>query len=163
MPLSQRELRLLQRAQRAGAPVELVALKRKFSLTVSPISTHGIDTSILVRLGAAVTSLAEREGFQCELTGIVLFPIVASEDVYSKDDFVTHKRASRGYFVGQNIAFDIWKRARAVRRLALAEQNFESSVGAIAERHMSAESKKRLIAFIHSAARKIGKELRAAP
>lgn len=162
MPLSQREMRLLERAQRAGAPVDMAVLERKFNLTVSPVTTHGADTSLLVRLGAEVTALAEREGFQCDLTGIVLFPIIASADVYSRDDFVTHKRASKGYFVGKNIAFETWKRARAPRRLALAVQNFESSVRAIAERHMSPESQTRLIALIHSAATKVAKELQAA-
>jgi len=161
MPLSQREIRLLERAQRAGAPVDMAALERKFNFTVSPITTHRVDTSVLIRLGAAVTALAEKEGFQCELTGVVVFPIIASADVYSRDDFVTHKRASKGYFVGRNIAFDTWKRARAPRRLTLAVQNFEASVQAIPERYMSTESQIRLIALIHSAATRVAEELHA--
>ncbi|SRR5258706_4062215 len=162
LALSQREIRLLERAKRAGVPIDLAALKRKFNLTVSPITTHGVDTSILIRLGSAVTALAEKEGFHCELTGIVLFPIIASSDVYSRNDFVTHKRASKGYFVGQNIAFETWRRARAPRRLALVVQNFESSVHAIPDRHLSPANKTRLIALIDSAATKVGRELRAA-
>jgi len=150
--LSPREKQLLERAKRAGAPVNTAVPAHKFALTVSPVTTDGVEVGILARLGEDVTALAQAQGFACELSGVVLFPIVARAAVYSKEDFVTYKRASNGYFVGRNIPFESWKRARVVGRLALAVKNFQSSLLAIPDKHLSADSKARLLDLVRAAA-----------
>ncbi len=162
MSLSPREKQLLERAKRAGAPVNTAVPAHEFALTVSPVTTDGVDVGILVRLGEEVTALARAQGFACEISGIVLFPIVARADVYSKEDFVTYKRASNGYFVGRNIPFEKWKRARVVGQAALAVKNFEASLLVIPDKHLSVNSKTRLLDLIRAAAARVfGAEVKA--
>jgi hypothetical protein len=152
---SQKLLALLDRAEQAGIPVNRAALQRKFNFTISGIVTPGIDISVFVRLGEVVTSLAERDGFTCELRSIVVFPIICNPEVYSRQDFVTPKRKEASYFVGRNIDIEVWKRARKAKRVALATSVLHASVQAITDTNLSLENKARLNSMIDSASKAV--------
>lgn len=160
MPLSQRELELTRRAQRAGAPVNMAALRRKFNFTVSPTTTVGVDASILIRLGARISELTQKEKFRCELSGVVLFPIILDTGTRARKNFVTHKRASNGYFVGRNIDFLKWDDADPRERLKIASETFLQSLLAINDRHLAKTSKDHLRRMILIATRELGRSLR---
>lgn len=151
MALSKKELALLERVERAGGIVNRAALTRKFNFTLSGIVTPGVDIKVFIQLCEVVTSLAEQSGFICELSGIVVFPIITDPAVYSRADFMTHKRKDAGYFVGRNIDIEVWERARKARRIALATETLKSAVQAIPDKHLSPENKVRLMAMIESA------------
>ena len=70
MPLSKRELMLLERAERAGTKVNWSALDREFNFTLSGIVTTGVDFSLFVQLCESVSSIAESQNFVCELEEI---------------------------------------------------------------------------------------------
>ena len=142
---------MLERAQRAGIPVNLDPPKVGFSVAASPITTNAIDVSVFVRLAEAIERLVEAQGFTCDLSGIVLFPIIADPDIYRREDFATYKRSSNGYFVGCNIEFSAWRRSSLRKRLQLAALNFEQSVFAIPERRLTAVSKQELTCLIRAA------------
>lgn len=151
MGQSQKLLELLDRVERAGFPVNRAALDRKFNFTISGIVTVGVDISIFVRLGELVTSLAEQDGFTCALRSIVMFPIITDPEIYSREDFTTHKRKDPSYFVGRNIDIGVWKKARKPRRVSLAKETLKAAVQAIPDRHLSPESKAQLVGMIESA------------
>ena len=141
MRISGKERSRLRRFERSGVPVEWRALDRRFNFAVSPITTNTIDVSVLVRLAAEVALRVQRKKIDWGLNSVVLFPIVANADVYVRENFITHKRVDKSYFVGRNIDFGSWLRARVPGRLSLAVKNFEDSVVAIPEKHFSAEAK----------------------
>jgi hypothetical protein len=68
------------------------------------------------------------------------------------DDEGTHKRKDNAYFVVRGIDFEGWKRARYLKRLALAVENYESSLACIPERHLPADDRALLVATLRKAA-----------
>jgi hypothetical protein len=155
MPRSSRaEERLLALAESRGVPIDRAALKRKFNFVVSPITTNRADVSIPAQIAREVTTLAEASNLSFELTGIVIFPIIADPTIYARPDFLTHKRASKGYFVGQNIEFQRWDHARRPGRIKLTLENFSSSIRAIPDRHLSPRSKNILVHLVEVAVAK---------
>jgi hypothetical protein len=155
MPLSIRERQLLERAESRGVRIDWAALDRRFNLTCTPIVTLGVQTSILVELAKLTNTLLERTCQSLSLRGIVLFPAICDPAVYSLPDSVSHKRKDNAYFVVRGIDFRIWKRARPLRRLALALENYESSIDSIPERHLPAQDRSLLIASLGKAAARI--------
>ncbi len=146
---------MLENAKRAGVRMNLKALTRKFNFTVSPTTTSLINIDILVSLADVIGNLIDRKKFQPELSGVVFFPIITEPEIYCQSGFRIHKRASNGYFVGKNIPFDVWKKARFARRLVLASENFVASIQDIPDRHLSAESKASLIDIVQAAVKKV--------
>jgi hypothetical protein len=155
--LTARERKVLALAKSRGAPVSTALRTSKFTLIVSPITTHGIDVSVLLELGEGANRIIHSASAAFELTGIVLFPIIADPGVHMRADFQTHKRASRGYFIGRNIDFDVWRRARRPRRLELAAKAFTESVLAVPERDLSPASKECIVNAIGAAAARLSK------
>lgn len=156
MEISQRGRELIDRAERAGAPINKVALSRKFNFTISGIVTVGIDIAIFVQLAELISSYAERDNFSCELKNIVLFPIISDPEIYSREDFTTYKRKDSSFFVGRNIDVEIWRRVRKPRRLALATEMLISSVNVISAKHLSLENKERLMTIVERASKELG-------
>jgi hypothetical protein len=123
----------------------------RFRFILSPTTTPGVDVSILIALGECIDTLSRGDGFENELSGIVLFPIIAAPEIYMQKDSVIYKRAERSFFVGRNIDYKRWVRARTPGRLKLAEDNFEASIMAIPEKNFSTQSKLRLITILEIA------------
>jgi hypothetical protein len=146
---------MLQRAERRGAHVDWAAGDRRFNLTCTPIVALGVETSTLVELAKLTTALIEKTGRTLSLSGIVVFPTICDPAIYSRADRVSHKRKENAYFVIRNIAFQVWKRARQPKRLALALENYESSIAAIPERHLAVEDRELLIESLRKAAVRI--------
>lgn len=130
--------------------VEHHAGENPFQFLASPITTNAVDTSVLISLASSVAALSQGKDFENELKGIVLFPIVANQDVYVRADFVVNKRSDHAFYVGKNIDYETWLRAGAAKRLKLAAENFESSIMAIPDRHFSEEAKGRLISIVRA-------------
>lgn len=158
MGQTQKLLELLDRVERAGGIVNRAALTRKFNFTLSGIVTPGVDIKVFTQLCEFVTSIAEESGFICELSGIVMFPIITDPAVYSRADFTTHKRKDSAYFVGRNINIDVWKRARKARRIVLASETLKSAVLAIPDKHLLSEHKMRLLTMIGLASHMVVKK-----
>ena len=102
---------MLVRSESRGNKVNWAAWVRKFSFTVSPVTTVGTDVAIPLRIGEVTNDLAHARDSSFELSGIVLFPTIADPRIFCRDDFITHKRSSNGYFIGRNIDYQLWKRA----------------------------------------------------
>ena len=146
---------MLERAESSGATVNWAALDRKFNLTCSPITTHGASINIVLELAELTTRLIEKTGKSLTLSGIVLFPTICDPAIYTRSDRLTHKRKDNAYFVARRIDFKVWKRARHRKRLALAIENFESSLAWIPERHLPADDHALLVATLRKAAARI--------
>jgi len=114
-----------------------------------------VDVDPMVELAKATDAALRAKAHRLKLDGIVVFPIVTQQSIYPRSNFITHKRASNAFYVGQNIEFDVWKRARRSRRLRLALQNFQSSVGAIPDHHLPSEQKTLVLAALERAAKKV--------
>ena len=122
--------------------------KPRFRFLVTPITTSRVDVETMSRLAKATDAALRTKARRVKLAGIVLFPMVTEEAIYARSNFIIHKRASNAFYVGQNIDFNVWKRARRPRRFRLALRNFRSSVEAIPERHLSSEERRSF--FVHS-------------
>jgi hypothetical protein len=151
MQHSPKFLELLDRIERCGGVVERSVPTRNFSFTLSGIVTPGVDIKAFIHLCELVTSLAEQRDFICELASIVMFPIITDPAIYSRADFMVHKRKDSGYFVGRNLDIEVWKRARKARRAVLASEALKSAIEAIPNKHLSIESKIQLVEIIDSA------------
>lgn len=151
MSLTAREKKLLELAESRGARIDWKAANRKFKLTSSPIITVGIDVNPLIKLCNKADNELESKDAEFELSGIVLFPIITDPAIFKRVDFITHKRASRGFFVGQNIDFEKWRNASSQEQYALALSNYRNSILAIPERHFHEKSKAALITVLESA------------
>ena len=124
---------------------------RKFKFVISPITTRMVDVSALVQLADRVASMSKSDGFEKELSFIVIFPIITDPAIYPRKDFIVNKRSDRAYYVGKNIDFRSWEHARTPGRLRMALDNFIASVMAIPDKKFSAEAKKRLVGNIQKA------------
>ena len=98
-PTSPVHKKALGRAEPRSISVAEAVSVRGFEFVVSPTTTHGVDVALPLRIGRLIRKLIERRGFSCELSGIVLFPIIADPKIYAQADFITHKRSENGYFV----------------------------------------------------------------
>ena len=125
---------------------------QSFRLTVSPKTTVGIDSSILIELERATARLVARNKFVCEFDAIVLFPLVADPEIFAAPEYVHYKRKENAVFVSQRISFETWCRARRPGRIRMATNNFSASINAIASRRLSEQSKAQLTSIIHLAA-----------
>jgi hypothetical protein len=150
MALSKQMLALIERVERAGGSVDRAALARKFNFTLSGIVDAGLDYEVFVQLCSAVQKIVQEQDFKCDLTGIVVFPIILGPSGFSRDDFTTHKKKESAYFVGKNIDYDTWIRARRPKRIKLAVENIKSSVQAIPDKHLSIEKKMQIMIMIES-------------
>lgn len=152
MALSKQMLALIERVKRAGGSIDRAALARKFNFTLSGIVDAGLDYKVFVQLCSSLQKIIQKQDFKCDLTGIVVFPIILGSSGFSRDDFITHKRKESAYFVGKNIDYDTWTRARKPKRIKLAVENLKSSVHAIPDKHLSVEKKKQIVDMIDLAA-----------
>src|SRR2546430_7478691 len=106
---SQSELRLARRLRAANRR----KLGRGFHFILHSITAGTlVNVDVLVDLANKVAALSRGHGLEQDLAGIVVFPIIADAEVYVRDDFVTHKRSDRAYYVGKNIDYDSWRHAR---------------------------------------------------
>lgn len=126
-----------------------------FHFLVSSITTPLVDVEPMHQLINAAKAALRRKKHGLKLDGIVLFPIVADKSIYSQADFIVHKRASNAFYIGQNIDFATWKRARRPQRVRLALRNFQSSIQAIPDRHVCPDQKTLLISVLETAAQKV--------
>ena len=159
MVSSKQMLALMDRVERAGGKVDREALARKFNFTLSGIVDAGLDYKVFVQLCSSVQRIAQMQDFKCELTGIVIFPIILGSSGYSRDDFITHKRKESAYFVGKNIDCDTWIRARRPKRIKMAVENLKSSVQAIPDKHLSVEMKMQIVGMIDLAAEEVAENV----
>jgi hypothetical protein len=150
--VSKKTLALLKRDEDRGGYVNWDVLSREFCFTVSGIISSDIDASIFQRLATLVTEAADDSNFVFELKCIVFFPIILKPGGFQKADFKSHKRLSRGYFVGRNIDHKVWKSARKERRIALAAENLQLSVLDIPDHHLQPLSKLALLSMVEYAA-----------
>src|SRR5262245_2008832 len=88
-----------------------------FRFLVTPITTSMVDVGPMTQLAKATEAALRTKANTLTLDGVVLFPIVTQKSIYLRSDFVIHKRSSNAFYVGQNINFDVWKRARRAGRL----------------------------------------------
>ena len=154
MPLSSREQRMLDLLESRGVPIDRAALTRKFNFVVSPITTNLAEVKVPAEIARSITASAESRHWSCELSAIVVFPIIAGSTIYARPNFVTHKRSSKAYYVGKNIDFHQWQRARRPGRIKLTLENFNSSILTIPDRHLSSSSKGELLEFVAAAGAK---------
>jgi hypothetical protein len=152
MALTKQMLALMERVERAGGSVDRAALTRKFNFTLSGIVDAGVEYKVFVQLCASVQKIVQEQDFKCDLAGIVVFPIILGPNGFKRDDFVTHKRKESAYFVGKNIDYDTWTRAKRPKRIKLAVENLKSSVQAIPDKHLSIEKKMQIMGMIDEAA-----------
>jgi len=111
-----------------------------------------LDCSVFVALGQSADAMLRRQKYCFELDGIVLFPQITDPSIYAHGDWKVHKRSCNAYYVGRNVDFLVWKRARATRRLAIALDNLVQSVEQIPARVFCEESRARVIRALRSAA-----------
>jgi len=128
--------------------------RQRFRFIVSPTTTGTIDCSEFVTLGDLADAVLRRQKHCFELDGIVLFPQVTDPLIYAHGDWKVHKRSCNAYYVGRNVDFLVWKRARHPRRLAIALDNLVQSVEQIPERVFCAESRTRVVRALHNASEK---------
>jgi hypothetical protein len=155
MSLTARERQMLERAESRGVTINWAALDRRFNLTCSPIVTHGVSIDVLVELAELTTKLIEKSGKPLTLSGVVLFPTICDPAIFARADRITHKRQDNAYFVVRGIDFEVWKRARHLKRLALAVESYESSLAWIPERHLPAGDRLVLVGTLRKAAAQI--------
>jgi hypothetical protein len=129
--------------------------RSRFRFLVSPITTSAVDVQLILQLAEATDAALRTKANSLKLDGIVLFPIVTEQSIYPRADFITHKKASKAFYVGQNIEFNLWKRARRSGRVRLALRNFRSSVEAIPDRHLKSEAKTHVLGALERAAKKV--------
>jgi hypothetical protein len=134
---------------------ELSAVPHGFRLLVSPITTSAVDVSVFVGLVHVADLALRRQKYLFELDAVVLFPIIAEKLIYSRENFVVHKRSSNAYYVGRNLDFDEWRSSRRRRRITLALDNVVKSITQIPARNFAEESKERVWAALTRAAVKI--------
>jgi hypothetical protein len=161
MSITEKQRVQYKRFEDAGLKINWAALDKKFIFTVSAIVSVGVDTSLIFKMGELVSSIAESNGFSCELSGIVVFPIILGPDVRPRPDFVTYKRKDRGYFVGKNISFTDWTDSAKARQVVIAQDNLQSSILAININHLSNDSKLKLVEIIKIAASKLAGKKRS--
>jgi hypothetical protein len=155
MALSKQMLALMERVERAGGSVDRAALTRKFNFTLAGIVDAGVDYKVFVQLCVLVQKIVQQQDFKCDLTGIVVFPIILGSSGFKRDDFITYKRKESAYFVGRNIDHNTWARARRPKRIKLAVENLKTSVQSIPEKHLSIEKKTQITGMIDAAAEDI--------
>jgi hypothetical protein len=139
----------------AGGRARGTVKRDQFKFIVSPVTTFGVDVDILYRLADGVASLSRGEGFEKELSAVVVFPIVTDTTMYRQRDFVTNKRKDRAFYVGKNIEHELWMRARKVGRLKLAVDNFQESILSIPDQHLSSGAKARLMQLVRVASKQM--------
>jgi hypothetical protein len=148
---------MLELAESRGVSINWAAIDSKFRLTCSPIVTTGTPSvEVLVELAELTNSLVEESGKEFALTGVVFFPAICDPSTYVCPDKLTHKRKDNAYFVVRNIPFEVWGRARRLKRLKLAAENFEESLVLIPTRHLPAEDRSILVSSLRKAAAQLG-------
>lgn len=141
--LTEKEKRELETAEKRGWPVKWSSGEEKFIFAISGIRSLEVDASIFASVAANVQSLIAETGFSCELSGVVLFPIILNSQ-FTRKDFVRKKR-DNSIFIGTNISYELWMKATKKRRHALAIQFCKNAFESIPEKRLSAESKATLI------------------
>jgi hypothetical protein len=128
-----------------------------FTFFVSPKSTVGVDTNLLVELGDAVQALIVENIAQqwirlTTVRRIMLFPLVSDPTIFDAPEYVSYQRTEPSIRVSRRISFDAWMRARRPGRIRLAVENFEASLNALDDKKVPPEVKTQLKACIDRAA-----------
>ena len=126
---------------------------QRFSLAILPIITPRVDTQVLVRLVAAVNQLVIKHDFECDLSRVVLFPLIAEPEIFSAPEYVRYKRKDNAVCVSRHISIDAWKRARIPGKTRLALENFISSFEALDSKRFSTENKSQICELIRQASK----------
>ena len=155
MPLTAKELEMYRRYERNGGNVDWKALNRKFRFGIFGFADSAIDLSLFFEMSAIVEEIAEKDQFDCQLSVIVLCPIILTGEIMTRADFVRYRRVYKKIEVGKNIDHGTWKKARRPKRIKLAEEFFKFALASIPDRHLPIERRNILLGMIEQAVAKV--------
>ncbi len=127
MALAKYEKTLLDRLIARGYPIDRSQEGAPFTFTISPVTTVGVDVSVLINLGRAIIAEIKDQGFRCELSGLVVFPRICDPNITKAEPLLSFKRKDNAYYVGLGIDFEAWSQGSSSDRLSLALSNLRQS------------------------------------
>lgn len=157
MILSTYEQNLIKKIQTIGKGtlINVDVNSLKFGLSISQIQSVGVESRFIWLIGQIVTLIAWENDFECNLRRIVIFPIILNGCEFSRADFISYKKSDNSYFIGTNIDFDAWSKAKKIKRIELALNCLVESIIKIPCKNMDDFTKSKIVNMIEMSANEI--------